>query len=367
VSVLAFGIFDSLASNANPDAAVAYEELIASVQLAEEVGYHYYFLIEHQSSPYPGISSPNVFLASAARATKTIRLGAMVYQLPFHHPLRLAQDVATLDQLSRGRVDFGLGYGVAVEEFESWGLDFQQRRLQGVEAMHIIRRAWAERKFSFTGKYWNLTDVYVQPQPFQQPHPPVWMGGHSTESFDYAAEMDLDLAQNIDVEEIIAEKFAYFHAAWKRRGHARPKPRTMLVRHVHVAETDELALAESQVFMKQGLAGQRGVNIANSVRPDASPERKEIARIYSESTRGYEFWVGEGLAFVGSPDSVIRQIETQQRLIGYDVLLTHHRITTMPQELVTKSQRLFGEKVIPAFVGSSPETMQAAGSSLRRA
>ena len=79
----------------------------ASIQLAERVGYKYLFVIEHQSSPYPGISAPNVFLASVARATTTIRLGAMVCQLPFHHPVRLAQEISTLDQLFVGESTSG--------------------------------------------------------------------------------------------------------------------------------------------------------------------------------------------------------------------------------------------------------------------
>jgi alkanesulfonate monooxygenase SsuD/methylene tetrahydromethanopterin reductase-like flavin-dependent oxidoreductase (luciferase family) len=349
MATLDFGLFETLPSVTNPQPALAYDELLSSILVAESVGYKYLFVIEHQSSPYPGISAPNVFLASVARSTTTMRLGAMVYQLPFHHPVRLAQEISTLDQLSRGRVDFGIGYGVAVEEFESWGIDFAQRRAIGVEAMEIIKAAWADRKFSYNGRYWQLNDVYVQPPPFQQPHPPLWMGGHSTASFDYAAEHDIDLAQNIDVELVIAEKFAYYHQEWKKYGHPRERPRTMLVRHVHVAETDEIALAQAQPFMREGLAGQRGVNLAREVRPDASPERKEVARIYSESTKGYDFWVGEGLAFVGSPETVIAAIERQQKLIGYDVLLAHHHITTMPDELVNRSLKLFGERVIPAF------------------
>lgn len=353
---LEFGLFETLPSVVNPEPAHAYDELLASIQLAEQVGYKYLFVIEHQSSPYPGISAPNVFLASVARATSRIRLGAMVYQLPFHHPLRLAQEISTLDQLSRGRVDFGIGYGVAVEEFESWGIDFSQRRAIGVEALEIIKAAWANPTFSYEGVRWQLRNVHVQPPPYQRPHPPLWMGAHSTASFDYAAEHDIDLAQNIDVEAVIAEKFAYYHRAWARHSHARMRPRTMLVRHVHVAETDAIAREQAQPFMREGLAGQRGVNLARNVRPDASPERKEVARIYSESTKGYDFWVGEGLAFVGSPDTVIAAIEAQQKLIGYDVLLAHHHITTMPDDLVNKSLRLFGECVIPAFSGPAPST-----------
>ena len=350
----ACGIFESLSGSPFGRDAVDYPALIRSIQDAERSGYEYYFLIEHQSTPYPGVTSPNVFLAAVAQATTTIRLGAMVYQLPFHHPIRLAQDIATLDRISGGRVEFGLGYGVAPAEFASWHVDFDRRREMGIEAMEIIRKAWTGESFSYDGQYWKFTDAIAQPVPFQTPHPRIWMGAHSHASFDYAAAMNFDLAQNIDVENVIAEKFAYFHKAWDARAHSGPRPRTMIVRHVHVAETDELAIAQAQPYMREGLAGQRGVNLARSVKPDASAERKETARIYLESTKGYDFWVGEGLAFVGSPASVIEQIRKQRARIGYDILLTHHHITTMPDGMVRESQRLFGEHVIPALRESVP-------------
>jgi alkanesulfonate monooxygenase SsuD/methylene tetrahydromethanopterin reductase-like flavin-dependent oxidoreductase (luciferase family) len=347
---IACGIFESLSGSPDGRDAVDYGALIRKVQLAEESGYGYYFVIEHQSTTYPGVTAPNVFLAAVAQATERIRLGAMVYQLPFHHPVRLAQDIATLDQISRGRVEFGLGYGVAVGEFESWNVDFAQRREMGVEAMEIIREAWRGEPFSYAGRYWTIKDAIAQPTPYQKPHPGIWMGAHSHASFDYAADMNFDLAQNIDVESVIAEKFDYFRKAWDARRHAGPRPRTMIVRHVHVAETDALAVKQAQPYMREGLAGQRGVNLANSVRPDASPERKETARIYLQSTRGYDFWVGEGLAFVGSPATVTAAIRKQHELIGYDILLTQHNITSMPDAMVTGSRRLFGEAVIPALL-----------------
>lgn len=347
------GIFSSLSGSPFGRDAVDYPELIAEVVAAEAWGYEYYFLIEHQSSPYPGVTAPNVFLAAVAQATKRMRLGAMVYQLPFHHPVRLAQDIATLDRISGGRVEFGLGYGVAVQEFESWNVDFSARREMGIEAMEIIMQAWQGEKFSHEGRFWRFKDAIAQPKPLQQPHPRIWMGAHSHASFDYAAEMNFDLAQNIDVENVIAEKFFYFRRKWEEHGHGGPRPRTMIVRHVYVAETDELAIAQAQPYMREGLAGQRGVNLARSVRDDASAERKETARIYLESTKGYDFWVGEGLAFVGSPASVIGQIRRQHARIGYDILLTHHHITSMPAEMVRASQRLFGEAVLPALRESS--------------
>jgi alkanesulfonate monooxygenase SsuD/methylene tetrahydromethanopterin reductase-like flavin-dependent oxidoreductase (luciferase family) len=344
-----FGLFDVYGRQEEASIAEDFDRKVEDVRYAESKGYRYYFCIEHQSSAQPVITAPNVYLAALATHTSTIRLGAMIYQVPFHHPVRLAQDVALVDQLSRGRVEFGLGYGVAVKEFEAWGMDYAQRREMGNEAVEIMLKAWQSDVFSHDGTHWNFRDMRPQPKPYQQPYPRIWMGAHSPESFDYAAKMNFNLAQNIDVEAVIIEKFNYFRKAWEAYGHAGPRPRTLLVRHVHVAETDELAIAQADPYMRQGMAGQRGVNLAKSVSADASPERKETARLYLESTKGCEFWVGEGLAFVGSPTTVARRIREQQALAGYDILLVAHQITTMPRELVRRSTELFADEVMPAF------------------
>src|SRR5512146_3250471 len=111
---LEFGIFDSTSvpHTQNPAAtAAAYEAHIADAQLAERLGYKYFFFIEHQNAGFPCISAPTVYLTALARATRKIRIGAMIFQLPLHHPVRLAQDVAMIDHLSKGRVEFAFGYG----------------------------------------------------------------------------------------------------------------------------------------------------------------------------------------------------------------------------------------------------------------
>lgn len=347
---LQFGIFDTFAPDEIGQMAVAYDAHIRDAQTAEAIGYDYYFFIEHQNARFPCISSPSVYLASVARATERLRIGAMVYQIPMHHPVRLAQDAAMVDQLSKGRLEFAIGYGTQAHEFDRWKINYRERRAMGLEAMDIVLKAWTSREFTFEGKYWSVDKALPQPHPYQKPYPPVWMGGHSQASFDYAAENDFDVAQNLDVESVIAEKFAYFKRAWREKRHARPAPRTLLVRHVHVAETDEQARAEAESFMREGLGGQSGVARALALRDEEkTPEMIEIARLYVESAKSYDFWIDEGLAFVGSPSTVVRRIADQQKLAGYDILLAHHQITSMPHDLAAQSMRLFGERVIPAF------------------
>ena len=352
---LMFGLFDTFPHEeaATRQTADLFDAHIDDAHLAEQLGFKYFFFIEHQNAGFPCVSAPCVYLTALARATATIRIGAMVFQMPLHHPLRLAQDTALIDQVSRGRLDFAIGYGTRITEFAPWNLDFKNRREMGVEAMDIVLKAWTQERVSHEGQFWTFKDALPQPLAYQKPHPPVWVGGHSAASFDYAAKHNFHIAQNLDVETRITEKFAYFRAAWHKQNHPGPMPHQMLVRHVHVAETDEQARQEAEPYMLEGLIGLDGVKRAKSIRPEeATPQMLEVARVYLATAESYDFWLDEGLAFVGSPRSVARQIAAQQARIGYDVLLGQHNIGNMPHMLAQKSIRLFGERVIPELAGA---------------
>jgi alkanesulfonate monooxygenase SsuD/methylene tetrahydromethanopterin reductase-like flavin-dependent oxidoreductase (luciferase family) len=359
---LEFGLFDSFAESEMTQApADVYEQHIGYARTAEELGYRYYFFIEHQNAPFAYISSPNVYLAALAQHTRSLRFGPMVYQLPMHHPIRLAQDVAMVDQLSRGRLEFGLGYGIHEHEFLRWKLPFPERRDMGLEAMEIITRAWTEESLTYQGKYWQFDEALPKPKPYQKPHPPVWVGAHSPTSFDYAAKHSFHVAQNIDTDAAVAEKFTYFRKVWKAFQHPGPLPHMMLARHVHVAETDAQARAEAEPFLLQGyFGGPRGREIIARTRigfgkdprmtgGERTPEIVERGRVFQELGKSYDFWVDNGIALVGSADTVARKVEEQQKRVGYDVLCVQHQLNEMPKELTVKSLKLFGERVIPAF------------------
>ncbi len=358
---LEFGIFDGFSETEMEGLpADIYDEHIGRARTAEDLGYRYYFFIEHQNAPFAYISAPSVYLAALARQTSTIRFGPMVYQLPMHHPIRLAQDAAMLDQLSRGRLDFGVGYGIHAHEFMRWRLPFAERRAMGIEAMEIITKAWTEDFVTYDGEYWSFDEALPKPRPFQLPHPPVWIGAHSTTSFDYAAEHNYHVAQNIDVDDVVAEKFAYFKKAWTARGHPGPMPHMLVARHVHVADTDQQAREESEPYLLQGFFGKRGGQIIASTRigwggdargtgGERTPDIEERGRVFQEISKSYDFWIDKGLALVGSPDTVARMIEEQQRRVGYDVLCTQHQIGDMDRPTTMKSLKLFAEQVMPAF------------------
>src|SRR5262245_48911223 len=148
---LQFAFWDGVGGYAEQDENMAdvYDEHIQLAQRLEELGWHSYFVIEHQNSPVGRITAPTVFLTAIARATSTLRLGAMMWQLPFYHPLRLAQEVAMLDHLSRGRVEFGTGIGVHEHEFIRWGVDYYQRAAIAGEVLDVVKQAWTQNEVTY--------------------------------------------------------------------------------------------------------------------------------------------------------------------------------------------------------------------------
>ena len=184
---LEFGLWDSFGvheMSRSPVAADIYEQHIREVQQAEALGYRSYFIIEHQNSHVGQITAPSVYLCAVAQHTSSIRIGTMIYQLPLHNPMRLAQDAAMLDHLSRGRLEFGVGLGTHEHEFMRWDTPFDERRAMGDEALEIILKAWTEERVTYEGKYWRFDEALPVPKPYQKPHPPVWYAAHSQASLE---------------------------------------------------------------------------------------------------------------------------------------------------------------------------------------
>jgi alkanesulfonate monooxygenase SsuD/methylene tetrahydromethanopterin reductase-like flavin-dependent oxidoreductase (luciferase family) len=360
-----YDVLDQAQMESHAVAADVYDEHIRGAQEAEQMGYKYYFSIEHQTSDVSFLSAPSVYLTALARGTSAMRFGVMIYQLPFHHPIRLAEDVAMLDHLSRGRVEFGAGTGVTSHEFLRWKVDFDRRRDISEEALDVILQAWTQDSVTYNGEFFQFDEVLTSPKPFQQPHPPVWFGCHSAASFEYAAQNNFHVSQNIDTDQVIADKFETWRGLWRNAGHQTAMPKTFLTRHVHVAETDEKAREQAEPHLATALypdavpAG-KGQDIIRGTRigygPDGmrggdpgTPERAELRRVFSERARSYDFWVDNGIALVGSPETVAKQLKQQHDLIGHDIFCARHMFGYISPEAAKTSIKLFAEEVMPAF------------------
>lgn len=217
-----------------------YTDYIDYVCEAEALGFHGLFLVEHHFTGNGQVSDSLGFLKYLAAKTTTMRLGTAVIVLPWHNPALLAEQIATVDLLSNGRFDFGIGRGYRQNEFDGFCIDIEEAEARYRECLDFMRSAWAAKgRFSHHGTYWNFSDIVVEPEPVQRPHPPIWVGAGSTRSIEAAARegFNILLSQHGTPEEIGA-KIATYREAREAAGHAYHPGSVGLTRALHVVYTD---------------------------------------------------------------------------------------------------------------------------------
>ena len=359
---LEFAVFDEFGFNYFrdvPQAVDIYEQTFREVQLEEKVGFKYHFVIEHQSASVGQCQTPTVYLAALARHTSTIRIGALIFLIPFYNPLRLAMGAAMIDQLSHGRLDFGAGMGAYDHEFRRWGLDYSRKREMVPEALEIIEMAWTEEAVTYEGKFWKYDRAVTLPKPYQKPHPPIWFPGSSRHTLEFTVDKGYSIGVGGRTDED-ADTVRQWKRMWKESGSKGPMPHVFITKGVYVAETDEQAYeevtphlpnaytyGEDYALEKFGIPPIGTKSLTQSELQDA--RRLRSAQQMDWRASDIDYWLEHGLAFVGSSETVIRKLEESQKAIGFDVFGGRFRWGAISDDKVMNSLRLFGEKVIPAF------------------
>lgn len=164
-----------------------YERALQRIQIMDQSGFDAVWLTEHHFSDYSVCPSIPVMGAFTAARTKNLRIGAGVTLAAFYHPLRLAEEIALLDILSGGRVNWGAGRGFDAREFRTFGVPMDESQARFHEAVDIVVQAWTNNRLTYRGKYFSFDDIEVLPKPLQQPYPPMWVAAGSPEAFQWAA------------------------------------------------------------------------------------------------------------------------------------------------------------------------------------
>src|SRR5216684_5075862 len=220
-------------------AAETYQDHIEQFQLCEEVGFDGISLNEHHGSPYGLDNSPNVFLSYIARATSKIKLTMLGNLLPLHaHPLRVAEELAMLDVITRGRLIAGFVRGIPREHLV-YSVPLSESKARFDEALEVIFGAWKSDVFSHHGRFFNYDDVDMWPRPYQQPHPPVWMGAMTDETTKWVGRRtEVTLCVNFLPTDQVASQLRAFHEAAAEVGRVITDHDIVYGRHVFVAETE---------------------------------------------------------------------------------------------------------------------------------
>src|SRR5262249_24840042 len=222
---------------------------------AEALGYHSTFLVEHHFTGWNQVSATLTLLTWPAARTTTLRLGTAVLVLPWHNPVLIAEQAATIDLLSGGRLDFGVGKGYRHNEFVGFAISPQEADGRFEESLNVILKAWtAQERFSHQGKYWKFDDIIVEPPTAQKPHPPIWMGAGSPDSIRKVAERGckLLLDQFASIE-VIGERVALFRAEVEKRGRRFDPMDVGVARAFYVAKD----AADKEAAIERRLIAQR--------------------------------------------------------------------------------------------------------------
>ena len=243
-----FGLFLEFPCREGMAESEAFAECFRLVDEAEAQGMPSVWLAETHFAPISVLASPITVASAIAARTQRIRIGLAVVCLPLGHQVRLAEDLATLDHISKGRLEFGIGRGTFPDTHDGFNSSFEESRDRFNEYLEVILKAWTTEQFSFEGKYYNCKDLYVRPKPVQTPHPPVWVGVTSAETFPLIGRMGYPIIINPSRVFTLADLAPYieqFRQAWQEAGHE-GKAKVGLRVPVYVAETAEKAYSEPQ-------------------------------------------------------------------------------------------------------------------------
>jgi alkanesulfonate monooxygenase SsuD/methylene tetrahydromethanopterin reductase-like flavin-dependent oxidoreductase (luciferase family) len=362
-------------------AARTYEEHLQAWEEMDRFGYDGVGLNEHHTTPHGLMNSPNMMAAVAAQRTKKLKFLMLGNLLPLHNPLRIAEELAMADLLSRGRVMSGFARGVP-REYHVYRVPMAESRARFEEAFDIIMKAWTEDVFSFEGKFWSFKDVAIWPRPYQQPHPPIWVPfTGSKETIEWAGKHNLNAVLPDITPGLTEDIVGYFAKALAKNGHRITPDHLCLLADAYVADSKEAAVAEyspSYLYFTQTLwhhgsitetgedrSGAPGYTSSSSydyVRPEnrgaAQMDRGKIRNMNQEDV---EKRVADGKLNFGPAKEVTERLIHIAESAGANSVLLNMNVGAMPHKQFMEQIQRFGREVLPKLQAHQIKRVPAAG------
>ena len=330
-----------------------YAQVLDLCERADQLGYTSAKAVEHYFHDYGGHTpSPIVLLAAIAARTRRMRLITGAAIPAFNHPIKLAAELAMLDNLSNGRLDAGFGRAFIPEEFEALGVPMEESRARFEERIALIERLWTEDRVSHEGRFQRFENVHLTPRPVQQPHPPIWIAAVLSESsFVWAGEhgyhlMIVPFAGSLDRTATFVRTY---REAWARAGHPPGAERIQMSFHCYLAETHQAAIegfrrpVERYVeVFSEALTSWDG----RAASPNYPGYDKMVGAIRAQTPESLR----EGrVAYVGTPAEVIEQVRDTRELFGDVEPSMQINFGGMPTAEARRTLELFAHEVMPAF------------------
>ena len=334
-----FGLFSSAQANSSdlgPETGQGFRDYLDFNVEAEALGFHSSFLVEHHFTGWNQVSSTLMLLMAVAMRTKTLRLGSAVMVLPWHNPVLLAEQAATLDLVSGGRFEFGIGKGYRHSEFKGFQIAPEEAEARFEEAIAVMTRAFTSRqRFSHHGRFWHFEDIVVEPPPAQKPHPPFWVAAGSEPSIRRAAARGFNLIlDQYASPHAIAERIAIYKAERETRGFGFDPMQVAVARQLYVAKDDAEKLT---ALTRLAAYTQRTVDVSRAPAGTGGARRGSHVLAYADRAGGTEEH-----AIYGTAEEVRAKLAAVHEAGARYVLL----VTPGGSEQL----RRFARDIMPAFV-----------------
>ncbi len=338
-----FGTFLLLQSPSGRPSQEVFGRGVEIAQTADELGFDSIWCAEHHFSTYGYLSRPLMMANHIAAKTKQIRVGSAVVVLPLHHPLVVAEEIATADILSGGRLDVGLGRGYQPYEFERLGHNLSESRARFEEAVDILLLAFQGEPFSYDGEFYQFDETSIFPTPIQDPHPPIYVVGQSAESIAATVRRGFNVVSGgfgVPIQRL--REFRQGFDAMDVDPAIKSKVKISTQRPVYVTE-DESELSEIVEHARWNM------RVTLSLRAGLERVEKGSAIAIPLESEPSEQELLDNYFVMGTPERCIDKLHELQDAMGITHFNASFWFGDLPREKVLNSMRLFGEKVMPAF------------------
>jgi alkanesulfonate monooxygenase SsuD/methylene tetrahydromethanopterin reductase-like flavin-dependent oxidoreductase (luciferase family) len=309
---------------------------VEQARLARDLGFDLIALGQHHlATPYQQPSSVP-FLARLAAETGSMRIGILVFLLPLHNPLDIAEQVATLDAISHGRMIVGVGLGYRPEEFAAFGIPMSERVPRLLEGLEVMQRLWAQDQVEYSGRFYRVPSSQSTIRTVQQPHPPIWIAANQDVAVRRVGKLGHTWIMNPHVTlDLLRQQVEVYRSSLAEAGHPFPSELPLL-REAWVAPTREQAWAEAGPFLASKYQVYESWGQDKVV-----PADQHFARPLEDLARDR--------FMIGTPDDLLSEADRYARELGATTLILRMQWAGMPQEQVLKAIQLLGEAVVPAL------------------
>ena len=347
-----FGIFvEEMRQGSSQSQASAFRDIFEVADHADAWGADCVWLGEIHFTPTRSVISASLQVASAvASRTKRLRVGTAVQVLPLNHPLRIAEEVATIDHISEGRFEFGIGRSGVVRTYDVYGVPYAESTDRFREALEIIREAWKGEPFSYEGRFYRIQNAIVCPTPFQKPHPPIRMATTSDETFPAAGTLGLPIFVGLRTTEIsdLQAQLAPYREAWREAGHP-GDPSVYLRIPVYCSTTEAGAAEEPRESVAAFFKRQTDLASAAVGRAGAGPADRRQMQADRMAALTYDDILERKVVF-GTAAAVIGRVKQLRDELGLDGIVAElNPGGFIPPALERRSLEILTHEVIPAF------------------